>query len=41
MAKGQKKTNREVRKPKQEKSKPAAAEKSFLTPLNIKAGKKS
>jgi len=41
MAKGQKKSNREIRKPKQEKAKPATAERSFLTPPNIKAGKKS
>lgn len=32
MAKGQKKSNREVRKPKQEKAKPATAAPSFLTP---------
>lgn len=30
MAKGQKKSNRETRKPKQEKAKPAAAPRSFL-----------
>jgi hypothetical protein len=32
MAKGQKKSNKEVRKPKAEKAKPAVAAKSFLTP---------
>ncbi len=32
MAKGQKKSNRETRKPKQDKPKPAAAPRSFLTP---------
>lgn len=32
MAKGQKKSNKEVRKPKQEKAKPAPATKSFLSP---------
>jgi hypothetical protein len=31
MAKGQKKSNRETRKPKQEKAKPAAATHSFLS----------
>ncbi|MGE5565938.1 MAG: hypothetical protein ACM3YN_07285 [Parcubacteria group bacterium] len=30
MAKGQKKSNREIRKPKQEKPKPEAATRSFL-----------
>lgn len=30
MAKGQKKSNREVRKPKQEKAKPAPAQSSFI-----------
>ncbi|MFI4936051.1 MAG: hypothetical protein ACHP7N_15665 [Caulobacterales bacterium] len=32
MAKGQKKSNREIRKPKADKPKPAVAAKSFLTP---------
>ena len=32
MAKGQKKSNKEVRKPKADKPKPAAAGSSFLTP---------
>jgi hypothetical protein len=32
MAKGQKKSNREVRKPKKEKPKPAEAARTFLTP---------
>jgi len=32
MAKGQKKSNREVRKPKADKPKPAAATPSFLSP---------
>jgi hypothetical protein len=32
MAKGQKKSNREVRKPKQAKAKPEPAAKSFLSP---------
>jgi len=32
MAKGQKKSNREVRKPKAEKPKPAPATRSFLSP---------
>jgi len=41
MAKGQKKSNREVRKPKQPKAKPVAAERSFLTPPSAKAGKKA
>jgi hypothetical protein len=36
MAKGQKKSNKEVRKPKAEKPKPSAATPSFLAP----AGKK-
>ncbi|CAN7575837.1 hypothetical protein LJR219_004205 [Phenylobacterium sp. LjRoot219] len=31
MAKGQKKSNRETRKPKQDKPKPAAATRSFLS----------
>jgi len=32
MAKGQKKSNREIRKPKADKPKPAATTQSFLTP---------
>jgi len=32
VAKGQKKSNREIRKPKAEKPKPAAPTRSFLTP---------
>jgi hypothetical protein len=36
MAKGQKKTNKEVRKPKTAKAKPAEAARSFLTPPPIK-----
>ena len=36
MAKGQKKSNRETRKPKQDKPKPAAAGRSFL---EVAAGK--
>ena len=32
MAKGQKKSNREIRKPKADKPKPAPAARSFLTP---------
>ena len=32
MAKGQKKSNREIRKPKQDKAKPAAPQRSFLQP---------
>jgi hypothetical protein len=36
MAKGQKKSNREVRKPKQEKAKPATATPSFLPPSATK-----
>ncbi len=32
MAKGQKKSNKEIRKPKAEKAKPAPAVRSFLTP---------
>jgi hypothetical protein len=32
MAKGQKKSNREIRKPKQAKAKPEPAGKSFLSP---------
>ncbi len=32
MAKGQKKSNKEVRKPKQASAKPAAPTRSFLTP---------
>jgi hypothetical protein len=32
MAKGQKKSNREIRKPKAEKPKPAAVTRDFLTP---------
>jgi hypothetical protein len=33
VAKGQKKSNREIRKPKKEKAKPAVATTSFLTPI--------
>jgi hypothetical protein len=36
MAKGQKKSNKEVRKPKQEKAKPAPAGRSFLDPAGAK-----
>jgi len=36
MAKGQKKTNKEVRKPKTAKAKPAAETKSFLSPITKK-----
>jgi hypothetical protein len=36
MAKGQKKSNKEVRKPKTAKAKPAAETKSFLTPITKK-----
>ena len=36
MAKGQKKSNREIRKPKTAKAKPAAATKDFLAPLQKK-----
>ena len=36
MAKGQKKSNREVRKPKATKDKPAPATKSFLAPITPK-----
>jgi hypothetical protein len=36
MAKGQKKSNKEIRKPKQPKSKPAAASSSFLNPPSKK-----
>jgi len=36
MAKGQKRSNREVRKPKQTKPKPAAPPRSFLGPLERK-----
>jgi hypothetical protein len=36
VAKGQKKSNREVRKPKADKPKPAASSKSFLAPLQKK-----
>ena len=36
MAKGQKKSNREVRKPKADKPKPVAAAPSFLTPPSAK-----
>ncbi len=36
MAKGQKKSNREIRKPKAEKPKAAAAAPSFLTPPSKK-----
>ena len=32
MAKGQKRTNREIRKPKQDKPKPQPAQRSFLSP---------
>jgi hypothetical protein len=44
MAKGQKKSNKEVRKPKQDKVKPAAASKSFVevagrNPAGSKPGK--
>ena len=38
MAKGQKKSNREIRKPKQDKPKPVAAAPSFLAPPS-KTGK--
>jgi hypothetical protein len=36
MAKGQKKSNREVRKPKADKPKPVAAGPSFLSPITKK-----
>jgi hypothetical protein len=36
MAKGQKKSNREIRKPKADKPKPAAATRDFLAPLKKK-----
>ncbi|HUO23163.1 MAG TPA: hypothetical protein VMU59_11660 [Caulobacteraceae bacterium] len=36
MAKGQKKSNREIRKPKADKPKPVAAAPSFLTPPSKK-----
>ncbi len=36
MAKSQKRSNREIRKPKTAKAKPAPAPTSFLTPLNLK-----
>lgn len=36
MAKGQKKSNREVRKPKADKPKPTAAPRSFLSPITKK-----
>ena len=36
MAKSQKRSNREIRKPKTVKAKPAEASTSFLTPLNLK-----
>jgi hypothetical protein len=36
MAKGQKKSNREIRKPKADKPKPAPAARSFLTPPPLK-----
>jgi hypothetical protein len=36
MAKGQKKSNREVRKPKTAKDKPAETTKSFLSPITPK-----
>jgi hypothetical protein len=36
LAKGQKKSNREIRKPKAEKPKPAVAAASFLTPPSKK-----
>jgi hypothetical protein len=36
MAKGQKKSNREIRKPKAEKPKPATATRDFLGPLQKK-----
>ena len=36
MAKGQKKSNKEIRKPKAEKPKPAAATKSFEAPFQKK-----
>jgi hypothetical protein len=32
VAKGQKKSNKEIRKPKQDKAKPAAATRDFLSP---------
>ncbi len=38
MAKGQKKSNREIRKPKQNKPKPAAAPRSFLDAPGRPAG---
>jgi hypothetical protein len=38
MAKGQKKSNRETRKPKQDKAKPAAASHSFLGAIDRPAG---
>ena len=36
MAKGQKKSNKEVRKPKADKPKAAPAGRSFLTPIPVK-----
>ncbi len=36
MAKGQKKSNKEVRKPKQEKAKPQPSGRSFLDPAGAK-----
>jgi hypothetical protein len=36
VAKGQKKSNREIRKPKADKPKPAAPARTFLTPLQKK-----
>jgi hypothetical protein len=36
LAKGQKKSNREIRKPKAEKAKPAVATSSFLSPASKK-----
>jgi len=38
MAKGQKKSNREVRKPKQTKQKPAGASRAFLSSLDRAGG---
>ena len=36
MAKGQKKSNREIRKPKADKPKPAATTREFLSPMQKK-----
>ena len=41
MAKSQKKSNRETRKPKQDKPKPVEAGRSFLSPVSAPPGSKS